>query len=158
MSDDTTQKDGRRETHEEKLDRNWADLLQELRVSQTGVQFMAGFLLTLPFQEAFKDLSGRQEAVYLGLVTLACVTIGLTLAPISVHRKLFRGHVKDRLIASTHRITQAVLVAISVLVTGIVFFVFDVVTGLTGALVAAGGLAVFLVLILLLLPAAVDKD
>ena len=158
MSDDATDEEGRRETHEEKLDRNWADLLQELRVSQTGVQFMAGFLLTLPFQDTFKDLSGRQEVVYLGLVTLACVTVGLTLAPISVHRKLFREHVKDRLIESTHRITQAVLVAISALVTGIVFFVFDVVVGLTEALVAAGGLAVFLVSILLLLPVALERD
>ena len=44
---------GRSETTTEKLDRNWASLLQELRVVQTGVQLLTGFLLTLPFQPRF---------------------------------------------------------------------------------------------------------
>ena len=49
---------GRRETADERADRNWNDLLQEFRVLQTGVQILAGFLLTLPFQAAFTDLDG----------------------------------------------------------------------------------------------------
>jgi len=44
--------DGRSETATEKLDRNWNDLLQELRVAQTGVQLLTGLLLTLPFQRS----------------------------------------------------------------------------------------------------------
>ena len=42
--------DARDETPQERADRNWNELLQELRVSQTGVQVLAGFLVTLPFQ------------------------------------------------------------------------------------------------------------
>lgn len=33
----------RSETETERLDRNWASLLQELRVVQTGVQLLTGF-------------------------------------------------------------------------------------------------------------------
>ena len=46
----------RNESAVEKLDRNWMELLQELRVLQTGVQILAGFLLTLPFQSRFETL------------------------------------------------------------------------------------------------------
>ena len=52
---------GRNETREEQLDRNWMELLQELRVLQTGVQILAGFLLTLPFQSRFETLDDFQR-------------------------------------------------------------------------------------------------
>ena len=77
----------RDESDSERLDRSWTELLQELRVSQTGVQLIAGFLLTLPFQDRFKELDSLQVGVYLGLVLLAGLTTGLTLTPISIHRR-----------------------------------------------------------------------
>ena len=67
MADD---KDDRDETEAERLDRNWNDMLQELRVVQTGVQLLSGFLLTLPFTERFSDLDVWQERLYLALVLL----------------------------------------------------------------------------------------
>ena len=48
----------RDETEAQRLDRNWSSLLQELRVAQTGVQLLTGFLLTLPFQQRFTQLDG----------------------------------------------------------------------------------------------------
>ena len=65
MADD---KDDRDETEAERLDRNWNDMLQELRVVQTGVQLLSGFLLTLPFTERFRTLDVWQERLYLALV------------------------------------------------------------------------------------------
>ncbi|HET6268718.1 MAG TPA: DUF6328 family protein, partial [Arthrobacter sp.] len=62
--------EGRNETFEERLDRNWMELLQELRVLQTGVQLVAGFLLTLPFQARFETLDDYQTGLYLTNVTL----------------------------------------------------------------------------------------
>jgi Family of unknown function (DUF6328) len=59
----------RGETSLERLDRNWADLLQELRVVQTGVQLLTGFLLILPFQSRFEQLTTTQQTIY--LVTLS---------------------------------------------------------------------------------------
>ena len=65
--------DGRNETAIEKLDRNWMELLQELRVLQTGVQILAGFLLTLPFQSRFESLDDFQTNLYLANVALAAL-------------------------------------------------------------------------------------
>ena len=65
----------RDETEAQRLDRNWSSLLQELRVAQTGVQLLTGFLLTLPFQQRFAQLDGVMRTVY--LVTVAC-SIGAT--------------------------------------------------------------------------------
>ena len=41
----------RDESQAERLDRNYAELLQELRVAQTGVQILFAFLLTIAFQQ-----------------------------------------------------------------------------------------------------------
>jgi hypothetical protein len=73
--------DGRRETPAERSDRNWNELLQELRVTQTGVQILTGFLLTLPFQERFEDLDDHQRTLYLILVALAVLTTGSSRRP-----------------------------------------------------------------------------
>ncbi len=57
--------DGRDETEAERLDRNWAEILQELRVVQTGTQILTGFLLTLVFQQRFTELDPYQVEIYL---------------------------------------------------------------------------------------------
>ena len=88
MNDDGP--DGRNET-EAKADRKWGDLLQELRVMQTGVQLTAGFLLTLPFQQKFGDLDDFQRDFYLVLVVLAGVTTALVITPVAAHRTLVRA-------------------------------------------------------------------
>ena len=155
MSEPEHRHDDRSETAAERADRNWHDLLQELRVTQTGVQLIAGFLLTLPFQSRFEMLGPTQVGLYLGLVLLAALTVGLTLTPVSVHRQLFGDHVKEWLVVSAHWVTRAVMAAMSLLVTGIVFLVFDVVLSRTSAWIAAGSLALALVLLLVVLPRVV---
>ena len=82
-----------------RLDRNWDELLQELRVVQTGIQLLSGFLLTLPFTQVFDGLDDAQKALYLGLVLLAGIAVGLNLTPIMLHRRVFGDHVKDRVVA-----------------------------------------------------------
>ncbi len=68
MTHDADPTDGRRETTNQRMDRNWNELLQELRVAQTGVQILTGFLLTVPFQSRFTELDGYQRSVYLSRV------------------------------------------------------------------------------------------
>ena len=82
----------RHETPTEQLDRTWADLIQELRVVQTGMQFLTGFLLTLPFQHSFSRLGDAQRALYLATVASSIAATGFLQAPASVHRALFRRH------------------------------------------------------------------
>src|SRR3954453_22304676 len=102
--DAATDSTGRNETEIERLDRNWGDLLQELRVVQTGVQLLTGFLLTLPFQQKFSQLSSAERAVYLVAVSTSIVATGFLQAPVSVHRALFRRHRRKETVDLAHRL------------------------------------------------------
>ena len=142
----------RDETTEERADRKWGDILQELRVMQTGVQLTAGFLLTLPFQDPFGRLDHVQRMTYLGLVVLAGVTTVLVLAPVAMHRRLSGQHVKDRVVRAAHRISQAAMAAVGLLVVSITFFIFDVVVDRLVGLGVAAVMAVLAVTMLELVP------
>jgi hypothetical protein len=145
--------DGRDETEAEKADRKWSDMLQELRVIQTGAQLTAGFLLTLPFQDVFWErLSSAQHVAYLALVVLATVITALVMAPVAIHRRLTGRHVKARLVEASGRIVQVVLVCMALLVAGIATFVVDVVADLTSAIVVGGALLVLLAVMLVVVP------
>jgi Family of unknown function (DUF6328) len=144
--------DERHETETEKLDRKWGDLLQELRVMQTGAQLTAGFLLTLPFQTEFASLDTYQKTLYLVLVVVAAVTTLLVMSAVAVHRRLSGEHVKERVVTTAHRLTMAVLTAIAVLVTGMVALIFDVVVDRTVALAFAGAVAGTAALLMVVLP------
>ena len=152
MSAGHTEKSGRNETEEERLDRKWADLLQELRVMQTGAQLTAGFLLTLPFTTKFPSLDSFQEKLYLALVLVAALTTAVVITPVAVHRRISGQHVKGRLVATAHRLVGVGLALLALLVTGIVVLVFDVVLDRTSALVAGGIVGAILVGLLVVLP------
>jgi hypothetical protein len=147
--------DGERdETEDEKLDRNWNDMLQELRVVQTGVQLLTGFLLTLPFTERFRDLDAWQERLYLALVLTAGLAIGATLTPVMVHRRVFGQHVKERVVGAGHLFLQVVMALLALIIVGISTLIFSVVVGWEQALVVAvvaGGVLVALLLVVPLL-------
>lgn len=147
-----TRNDGRDETFDEKMDRNWAELLQELRVLQTGVQILAGFLLTLPFQSRFETLDGFQLTLYLTNVVLAALTTSLILLPVSAHRRLFRKGLKDTLVASADRIAKVALAGVALLSVGTSALVFDVTAGRAAGLTAGGALLAVLLILLVLIP------
>lgn len=73
---------------------------------QTGVQVLAGFLITLPFQARFTDLTVGQENLYLAVLVAALVAVCLLMAPVAVHRALFRERVKGATVQAGHRLTQ----------------------------------------------------
>ncbi|RFA20625.1 DUF6328 family protein [Subtercola boreus] len=128
----------------QELERNWTELLQELRVIQTGTQILTGFLLTLPFQAKFASLSTFQETLYLCLVVGAALATALALAPVSVHRLLFRHGAKPQIVDTGNRLAKITLGVVAIVLTGTVTFIFDVVLGDTAALVT--GIAALLVL------------
>jgi hypothetical protein len=135
--------DGRRETEAERADRNFNELLQELRVAQTGVQILFAFLLTLPFTQRFASLNAEQEAVYLGTLVATALATACLIAPVSQHRILFRQRRKVEIVHLADRMSQAGLVFLFVAVIGSVYLIFDVVKGRTLAVAVSGVLAVF---------------
>ncbi len=143
---------GRNETENERLDRNWNEILQELRVTQTGTQILTGFLLTLAFQPRFQDLDSFQVGVYLVLVGLATLATALGLGPVSLHRALFRKRRKDAVVGLADRLMQFVLIFVGLLITGVVLLIFDVVAGRAAGIICAALTAVVLLVVWLVLP------
>jgi hypothetical protein len=144
--------DDRDESESEKLDRNWDELLQELRITQTGLQLLSGFLLTLPFTQIFPTLDDGQKGLYLTLVVIAGIAVGVNMTPIMLHRRVFGAHVKDRVVATGHLLIQVVMAAIALLIVGMSVLIFSVVTSWTAGLVAGAALAVVLAVLLAVVP------
>jgi hypothetical protein len=147
----------RDETPAERSDRNWNELLQELRVTQTGVQLLSGFLLTLPFQQRFESLTGDQKLLYLWTVVLSVAATGLIVSPVAMHRALFRRHAKTTLVTAGDRIAKAGLVVLAVTVASVLALIFSVVVGTGPAIAAVGGAALFFLAFWLVLPVAMTK-
>ncbi|MFF3322570.1 DUF6328 family protein [Streptomyces sp. NPDC002889] len=96
---------GRDETEEERADRRWGDLLQELRVAQTGVQILFGFLLTVAFQPRFGELSDTDRTLYSVTVMLGAATTGVLIGPVSMHRLLTGQRLKPQTVVWASRLT-----------------------------------------------------
>jgi Family of unknown function (DUF6328) len=124
------------ESESERLTRNLNELLQELRVTQTGVQILTGFLLTLPFTTRFKSLDGVQRGAYLGVLCGSVVATGLIIAPVAFHRMLFRHGERPWLVTAANRAARAGLLSLALTTSGVVWLVFDLVVDRTVASIA----------------------
>ena len=97
----------RSETETERLDRNWSSRLQELRVAQTGVQLLTGFLLTLPFQQRFDRLDDSMRATYVATVACSLAATIALVAPVAMHRCSSVNGASGVLVSASHRLTMA---------------------------------------------------
>lgn len=127
----------RNETELERTDRHLAELLQEVRVAQTGVQVLFGFLLTVPFTVRFDELAAGQRRIYFATLALAGTAAVLLIAPSAQHRVLFRCGDKPHLVRTANRYAIAGLACVALAMVGALLFVADVVFGSTFAAVAA---------------------
>jgi hypothetical protein len=157
VTEDVDLADGRDESLNERMDRNWNEILQELRVTQTGTQIFTGFLLTIAFQTRFTELTTFQVRVYLVLVISAVLTTAFGLAPVSLHRSLFRKGAKMIVVETAHVIMRITLVGVAVMLIGTVLLIFDLVVGRNAALILAG-VTLLLVIILAVLPAVLRSS
>ena len=142
MSDDPPRRTySRDESEAARLDRNYSELLQELRVAQTGVQILFAFLLTIAFQQRFNQIDTFQLTVY--VITLLCAAMSalLLIAPVPAHRVIFRQHRKDELVTFTGQVAAGGLGFLISAMLGAVLFVLDWVVNLPLALVVVAGLA-----------------
>ncbi|SDB80653.1 hypothetical protein GA0111570_102444 [Raineyella antarctica] len=147
----------RHETNAEKMDRNWGELLQELRVTQTGVQILSGFLLTLPFQNRFTTLDQGQRTLYLVTAVLSVAAAGLLVAPVSAHRLLFRRGQKAALVDEGSTLAKAGLTALALTVIAVLGLVFSMVLDMTAAIVASACAFVFFLVFWVLVPLAMRR-
>jgi hypothetical protein len=133
------------------------DETEELRVMQTSAQLLGGFLLTLPFQQSFADLSRNQVRFYLLLVVLAAVVTALVLTPVAIHRRLAGQRVKGRVVKAGHLFMRAALLTLALLVAGIVTFIYDVVVDNAAAYIAGVLMLALLAVLLVAVPRALVR-
>ncbi|WP_018546063.1 DUF6328 family protein [Streptomyces sp. LaPpAH-108] len=95
MTEEGTRR-GRSETEEERADRRWGELIQEVRVAQTGVQILFGFLLTVVFQPKYGELARTDQIIYIVTVVLGACATGALIGPVSLHRLVSGRRVKPR--------------------------------------------------------------
>jgi O-antigen/teichoic acid export membrane protein len=140
------------ETSGERLDRNFGELLQELRVAQTGVQILFAFLLGIAFQARFTSLDSYGRSLYAVTLLLAATSAVLLIAPVAVHRVLFRQHLKDHIVAVSARWASAGLVILGLAILSAVLFVLTVVLSVGAGVAAAVGLLALLLTTWLVVP------
>jgi|SRR6185437_10021730 cation transport ATPase len=123
--DERTRETRTGETEQERLNRNMNELLQELRVSQTGVQILFAFLLALPFAQRFTEVTSFQRDVYFATLLLAGAAAAFFIAPVSAHRLLFRRQGKEHLINSSNWMAIAGLGCLAVSIVGVILLISD---------------------------------
>ena len=119
------------------INRNWTELIQELRSTQTGVQVLTGFLLTVPFSDRFDTLDDVQRTAYLLVLSGAVAATAAILSPVAYHRILFRRGRRPWLVTTANKVARVGLVLVALTTCGVVFLTFDLAIGRTGGVVAS---------------------
>jgi hypothetical protein len=132
------------ETDEERADRNFGDLLQELRVTQTGVQILFGFLLTMPLQARFDRLDAYEKTLLVIAVLLLASATAFIIAPVAWHRALFRHRLKPQIVDVASLFAKCGLTTLGLGIVTSMLLMLDLVLPRWAALVLGGALAVLL--------------
>jgi len=148
---------GRNETADERADRNFAELLQELRVAQTGVQILFAFLLTLPFTQRFVQLDRVQETLYGVTVASAALAMTFLIAPVAVHRFTFRMQGKELVLRLSHHLTLAGLLFMALAMLGAISLAIWVALGAAESLAALALVSAAVVTCWIVLPIRVRR-
>jgi hypothetical protein len=130
--------EARGETPMQRADRAYAEILQELRVAQTGVQILFAFLLALAFQARFGDITSFQRGTYVVTLMLCAGATALLIAPAAFHRVIYRRRLKQHLVRVANRLAISGLVLLLLSMASAVLLIMDVVLGLVPAIVLAG--------------------
>lgn len=141
---DQTPESGRDESEEERLDRNLSELLQELRVALPGVQVLFAFLLAVPFQQGFQDITDFQKGAYFGTLVCTALSAAMLISPSAYHRLTFRYQQKRQLVFYANRFAIIGLGFLALAMTGAIMLITDVLFG--SAMTIAMSAATILVL------------
>jgi hypothetical protein len=101
------------ETPRERVNRRWNEILQETRVTQTGVQILFGFLLSVAFTPLFRELGTLDHVIYVTTVVLGAAATGSLIAPVSIHRFLSGQRMKDEVVDAACRLMMCGMVLLA---------------------------------------------
>jgi Family of unknown function (DUF6328) len=138
---------GRQETEQERLDRNLTELLNELRVALPGVQVLFAFLLVVPFNQRFVDVTTFQRTIYFVTLLCAAAASAFLIAPSVHHRIMFRRQDKEYIVRTANRTAIVGLTFLSVAMTGAILLVTDVLFGPATVAITASAVAIMFALL-----------
>ncbi|AUG81685.1 hypothetical protein CFP65_7081 [Kitasatospora sp. MMS16-BH015] len=143
---------GRRESAEERADRRWTDLLQEVRVAQTGSQVLFAFLLSVVFTPRFTGLDGFDQGLYVVTVVLGALAVGALTAPVAYHR-IFTGHrFKPQLVDAASSLVVVGVVLLALTIGSAMLLLLRAATGSAAAGWITGGVMFWFLTCWLILP------
>jgi hypothetical protein len=116
---------GRAESEKERLDRNLAELLNELRVALPGVQVLFAFLLAVPFSQRFSELASYQVKIYFGTLLCSAAATVFLIAPSAHHRVEFRAKDKRHIVFLANRFALIGLAFLALAMIGVVMLITD---------------------------------
>ena len=140
------------ESEHERLVRELAELLQELRVVLPGVQVLLAFLLTVPFSARFESVSQLQQMVFFGTLVCTAVSTGLLMAPSAHHRLLWRQQAREHRLQMANRLTIAGIVLLIPGIVGAMFVISDMLFGSVAAATTTATISLFLVYVWFVMP------
>ncbi|MGW6392918.1 DUF6328 family protein [Streptomyces sp. NPDC055103] len=120
---------GRSETEAERADRRWQEVIQEIRVVQTGVQILLGFLLTVVFTPHFQGLEQTDKAIYIVTVVVGSLATGALIGPVALHRIVAGRQIKPQAVVWAARLTFTGIVLLLATLTSALLLVLRVATG-----------------------------
>src|SRR4051812_7341122 len=128
----------RGESVDQVIDRNVAELLQELRVAFTGVQILFAFLLSLAFTQRFTVLDGFDHIVYTTALLSTALATMLLIAPVSFHRIVFRRRQKAAVVVVADRMLVVGLAILIPAISSSVLLILDIALGRWPAIIGSG--------------------
>jgi Family of unknown function (DUF6328) len=140
------------ETEEQRADRNFDELLQELRVSQTGVQILFGFLLTVPLQARFGTLDTYERTLLVLAVLFLAVATTCIIAPVAWHRALFRHRLKPEIVDAASAFAKGGLAALALGIITSMLLMLDLVLPRGVAITLAASLGLLILAMWLVVP------
>lgn len=140
------------ETELQRWQRNFVELLQELRVAQTGVQILFAFLLILAFSPGFDASDRFTQVFYLTALLSAAASTSLIIAPVAHHRMLFRRRRKPQLVRYSSRMALAGMMLMIISMVSTVLLATDAIVPRPAALVIAAAVAVLFLVFWAVLP------
>jgi uncharacterized protein involved in cysteine biosynthesis len=143
---------GRHESEEERLDRNLQELLQELRVALPGVQVLFAFLLVVPFNQRFPQITNFQQTIYFITLLLATGATGFLIAPTVHHRIQFRQQDKERIVMTANRFTIVGMGLLAAAMTGAILLITDILYRSTTVTLVAAAVAVMFIVLWYVIP------
>ena len=147
-------KRSKHESEKQRWDRNFADLLQELRVAQTGVQILFAFLLTLPFSSGFPNTTAFQKDTYIVALVAAAFATAMIISPVAFHRALFRQGRKPELVRYAHRMATGGLAFMLIAMVSSVLLITDYLLNLPVAIIVTAVTGIWFLTFWALLPFA----